>query len=264
MYRRDTMDEFQIFERLNENMQNLDNVENEISMLQLAIYQKNIEKLKEHKLNEIREFFEQQARYYNQKSEKYEIEIKSNINKYKKQLEKLINVYDNLYVNIFKIMENAMNNQKIAIANIVTLRERLNKEEIDNKEVQNIKNAIIACAQKKLNYAVIIDECKARIKWCINNVQADISEIFTNNIYQLQIYEDSIFSKIKRMIFNKISGKSKFKRFLENYENEYIKDIKTKNTFRVLDVMSTLKGVIKQMEEVKEQISIKYKQMICS
>ena len=258
------MNEVQILEKLNGNMQNLDNVENEISMLQLAIYQKNIEKLKEDKINEIREFFEQQVRYYNQKSEKYENEIKSNINKYKKQLEKLINVYDNLYVNVFNIMENAMNNQKIAIANIVTLRERLSKEKIDNKEVQNISNTIIACAQKKLNYAVIIDECRARIKWCIDNVQADISEMFTNNIYQLQIYEDSIFNKIKRMIFNKISGKSKFKRFLENYENEYIKDIKTKNTFRVLDVMSTLKGIMKQMEEVNEQISIKYKQMICS
>lgn len=82
-----------------------------------------------------------------------------------------------------------------------------------------------ACAQKKLNYAVIIDECKARIKWCIENVQADINEIFMNNIYQLQIYEDNIFTKIKRIIFNKILGKSKFKRFLENYENEYIDEV---------------------------------------
>lgn len=93
------MDEIQIFEKLNENMQNLENVENEISMLQLAIYQKSIEKLKDCKMNEIREFFEQQSRFYNQKSEKYEYEIEKNINKYKEQLEKLINAYDNVYVN---------------------------------------------------------------------------------------------------------------------------------------------------------------------
>ncbi len=258
------MDEIQIFEKLNENMQNLENVENEISMLQLAIYQKNIEKLKDCKMNEIRELFEQKSRFYNQKSEKYEYEIEKNINKYKEQLEKLINVYDNLYVNIFKIMQNAMNNQKIAIANIVTLTERLQKEKLTDEEIQKIQNTIIACAQKKLNYAVIIDECKTRIKWCIENVQADINEVFMNNIYQLQIYEDNIFTEIKRIIFNKISGKSKFKRFLENYENEYIKDIKSKNSSKVLDVISTLKGIMKQMEEVKEQISIKYKQMIYS
>lgn len=127
-----------------------------------------------------------------------------------------------------------------------------------------MQNAILACAQKKLNYAVIIYEYKARIKWCIENVQADINEIFINKIYQLQIYEDNIFIKIKRIIFNKISGKSKFKRFLGNYENEYIKDIKSKNSLKVLDVISTLKGIMKQIEEVKEQISIKYKQMIYS
>lgn len=258
------MDEIEIFEKLNENMQNLENVENEISMLQLAIYQKNIEKLKECKMNEIREFFEQQSKFYNQKSEKYEYEIEKNINKYKEQLEKLINVYDSLYVNIFKIMQNAMNNQKIAIANIVTLTERLQKEKNTDEEIQKIQNTILACAQKKLNYAVIIDECKARIKWCIENVQADINEVFINNIYQLQIYEDNIFTKIKRIIFNKISGKSKFKRFLENYENEYIKDIKDKNNSKVLDIVSTLNGIMKQMEKVEEQISIKYKQMIYS
>lgn len=258
------MDEIQILEKLNENMQNLENVENEISMLQLAIYQKNTEKLKECKLNEIRGFFEQQSRFYNQKSEKYEVEIEKNINKYKEQLEKLIHVYDNLYINIFKIMQNAMNNQKIAIANIVTLTEKLQEKPNNDEEIQEIKNMIMACAQKKLDYAVMIDECKARMKWCIENVQTDINEVFINNIYQLQIYEDDIFTKIKRIIFNKISGKSKFKRFLENYENEYIKDIRIKNTSKILDVISILKGIMKQMEKVKEQISVKYQKMIYS
>lgn len=256
------MDEIQILEKLNENMQNLENVENEISMLQLAIYQKNTEKLKECKLNEIRDFFEQQLRFYNQKSEKYEVEIEKNINKYKEQLEKLIYVYDNLYINIFKIMQNAMNNQKIAIANIVTLTEKLKEKTHNDEEIQEIKNMIMACAQKKLDYAVMIEECKARMEWCIENVQTDINEVFINNIYQLQIYEDNVFTKIKRIIFNKISGKSKFKRFLENYENEYIKDIKTKNTSKILDVISILKGIMKQMEKVKEQISVKYQKMI--
>lgn len=256
------MEKNQIFQKLNENMQDLEIIENEISMIELAIYQKNIERIKEQKLNEVREFSEQQARNYNQKSEKYQFEINRNIEKYKEQIEKLINAYDNLYINIFKIMQSAINNQKIAMANIVTLTERLNKEKITDEEAQNIQNTIIACAQKKLNYAVIIDECKARIKWCIQNVQKDMNEIFVNNIYQLQIYKENIVNKLKRIIINKISGKSKYKRFLENYETEYMKDIKNKNSSRVFDIISTLKGIMKQMEEVKEKISIKYKQMI--
>lgn len=258
------MEKNQIFEKLNENLYDLENVENEISMVELAIYQKSIEELENLKLKELREFFEQQARFYNQKSEKYKDEIDKNIEKYKSQIEKLVNVYDNLHVKVFKIMQNAMDNQKIAIANIVTLTGRLQDEELSDEEIKRIQNNIIACAQKKLNYAVIIDECKARIKWCIENVQKDINEVFKNNIYQLQIYEDNIFTKIRRMIFNKISGRSKFKRFLQNYENEYIKDIKSKNNLKVLDVVSTLRGIMKQMEEVKKQISIKYQQMIYS
>ena len=93
-----------------------------------------------------------------------------------------------------------------------------------------------------------------------------IFEKLNENLYDLENveYEDNIFTKIRRIIFNKISGRSKFKRFLQNYENEYIKDIKSKNNLKVLDVVSTLRGIMKQMEEVKEQISIKYQQMIYS
>lgn len=186
-------EKIKLFEKLSENIQNLECIENEIAMLQLAINQKNVENLKEDKMNEIKEFFNQQMRIYKQNNEKYREDIEDKINKYEEQIDRLIKAYDNLYINIFKIMESAINNQKIAIANIVTLREKLNKEEINDKELQNIKNIIVACAQKKLNYAVIIDECKARIEWCIKNVQIDINEIFINNINQLQI---------RKIIFN--------------------------------------------------------------
>lgn len=40
------MDKIQIFEKLNENIQNLEIVDNEISMLQLAIYKKKCRKFK--------------------------------------------------------------------------------------------------------------------------------------------------------------------------------------------------------------------------
>jgi|GEM_PF-923964 hypothetical protein len=258
------MEENQIFEKLNENLYNLDNIENEISMIELAIYQKSIEELKNKKINEIREFFEQKARFYNQKTEKYNYEINNNIEKYKIQIDKLINTYDNLYVNVFKIMESAINNQKNAIANIVTLTERIQKEDLKDEEVEKISNTIIACAEKKLNYAVIIEECKARIKWCIEDALNNIDEIFKNNIYQLQIYDENIINKIKRNFFNIIFGKSSYKKFVDNYEIEYLKDIKQKNNAKILDITSTIKGIIKQMEETKKQISLKYKEKMCA
>ena len=80
------MDEIQRLKELNENIQDIGNIENEITMVQLAIYQKNIEKLKDFKMLKIREYFEQQIKFYNQKILKYENEIENNINKYKGQL----------------------------------------------------------------------------------------------------------------------------------------------------------------------------------
>ena len=41
-----------------------------------------------------------------------------------------------------------------------------------------------------------------------------------------------------------------------------MKGIKAKNSSKVLDRVATLSGIMKQMEEVKEQISIKYEQMV--
>lgn len=254
----------QIFEKLNENLYNLDHVENEISMIELAIYQKSIEELKDTKINEIREFFEQKAKFYNQKIEKYNNEINNNIEKYQIEIGKLINTYNNLYVNVFKIMESAINNQKIAIANIVTLTERIQKEDLKDEEIEKIRNTIIACAERKLNYAVIIDECKARIKWCTDDALNNINEIFQNNIYQLQTYDENIVNKIKRNLFNIFFGKSSYKKFIENYEFEYFKNLKQKNNSRILDITSTIKGIIIQMEETKKQISLKYKEKMCA
>ena len=189
------MEENQIYEKLNENLLNLEKVENEITMIELAIYQKSLDDLKNKKLKELKEFFEQKANYYNQKTEKFNNEINRNIDEYELQIDKIINAYDSLYISVFKIMENALDNQKIAVANIVTLTEQRKNEEPNDME--NTKKTIIACAEKKLNYGVIIDECKARREWCAEEAIKNIEEIFKNNIYQLQVYDDSILNKIK-------------------------------------------------------------------
>ena len=249
----DTMEKEQLFQTITENIEDLEIIENEMAMIELAIYRKSIEVVKEQKLQEIKEFFEQQAKYYYQKADKYQIEIDKNIKMYERQIEKLMNAYDKLYITTFKIMQSAINNQKIAIANIVTL--------VAEKENKDVSSTIIALAQKKLNYAVIVDECRERLKWCRENAQRDINEVFRHHVHQLQIYEESIIDKLRRFVFNRISGKSKYRKFLENYQMEYIKDIKRKNNEKILVVMATLKGIIKQMEKVKMQITIEYEQM---
>ncbi len=253
------MEKEQLFQKINENIENLEIINSEMTMMELAIYQKSIEKIKERKLQEIKQFFDQQAQNYYQKTTKYQFEIDKNIQMYEKQIEKLMNAYENLYMNTFKIMQNAINNQNIAIANIVTLvAERERKEQ----EVQKINQRIIALAQKKLNYAVIVEECRARLKWCRENAEISINEVFENPVYPLQIYEENIIYKIRKSIFHRISGKSKFKKFLENYPIEYIESIKRKNNEKIMQVMATLKGIKRQMKQVKLEITVEYEKML--
>ncbi len=249
------MEKNQVFEGIIKNLQELDVVQSDISMLELAIYQKKIENLKEEKLHEIRQYFEQQSQYFNQNSYDYQDEIDKNVEQYKVQIDKLINVYDKLYVRTFKIMQNSINNQKISISNIITLTRKIKEENLPEKDIQNYEKIINACAQKKLNYSVIINECKARIKWCIENVQKDIKDVFVGKTTELKVYKENVFNKIKEKILNLIFGKVRFQRVLDEYETEYIKSLKAKNNSRVLGVIIVIEGIEKQFEQVKEQIS---------
>lgn len=256
------MDKIQILKELDENVKNMEKINDELSMLNFAIYQKGAEKLKEEKIQNIKNFFNNEAKKYSLNSDKFKDEIQLNVNKYEEQINKLITAYDDMYLNVFKIMQGAINNQKIAIANIVTeIDKRDNNEDIDKAE--NINNIIIACVQKKLNYAVIIDECYARLNWCIDELQKDLNEIFINNTVQLQAYNENVVVKLRNIIVNKIFGKGKYKKFLLNYENEYLTHIKEKNKLKIMNIVATSIGVSKQMENVTEQILQNYNQM-CS
>lgn len=44
----------------------------------------------------------------------------------------------------------------------------------------------IACTQKKLNYTVIIDECKVRIRWCVENVKVSTNDMQLNNFNNIE------------------------------------------------------------------------------
>ena len=126
----DLMKDTELYEKLNLNIQSLEVIENESYKIELSIYQKIVEELKENKMNELKDFFKQQSKYYNQKSENYEEETTKNIEKYKEEIEKLIKAYDNLYINVFKIMKTASSNQKIAIA----------KNQVRKRQSQILKN----------------------------------------------------------------------------------------------------------------------------
>ena len=256
------MEEIKVYGLLSENLKNLRKVEDEIAIIELARYERTKDNIKKEKLNEIKEYFEAQAKLYNQKSEAFKENIEKIINISTQQIEKLYNIYDNLYLNVFKIMQTAMNSQKKDVAEIVNLKEKLQDENCEEEEKQKINNTIIATAERKLNCDVIIDECNARLKWCSEEIQKDMQEIFKIDMYQLQVYKDNVISKIRRWVFNFMSGKKNYKRTIENYQIKNLKDIQLKDKDKIFNAKIVINGVIKQMKLTNREISRKYQEKV--
>lgn len=256
------MEKIEIFKKLNENLIELNKVENEISILELAIYQKETKTTKEKILNEAKDYFNNQSKIYYQKESRFQEVVEENIKFLSNEIDSLIELYDELYLNVFKIMQNARNNQKTEIANIVILEEQKNNKDITNEKIEEIKRKEIAYAEKKLNYSVIIEECRARINWCIENAKKDINEISSQNLSEKQLCKKSIWIKITDKIANKIFGRNKYKNVLKNYKNETLKEIKEKTKLQMLELMLVIKGIKKQMEITKRQIVYKYNETI--
>jgi hypothetical protein len=247
------MNKIDLLESLSNNLKDLNSVEDEISIVQSAIYKNKLKEAKEKKINEIENELSAQAKIYNQNISKYKNQIEEILKIYEVQIDKLINIYDSLYINVFKKMESARVNQKIAVTNIISVEGKLENNDITEEQKKQLKKCQIAYAQRKINYSVIIDECEARINWCIENAQINIDKLFVCENNKIELYKDNIFTKIRKMIFNKISGKIKYKKVLSNYK-EIAKNNKDNVSLKILEVASVIKGFLVQMEKTKAQI----------
>lgn len=245
------MDKEQLLFEIEKNIKEFKAIEEKKSMIMLAIYEKSINQIKTQKFKEVEDYFKSQVNYYEQDELEYKEKIEQNIKEYKAQVEQLIEAYNYLYINTYNNMQKAINNQVIAMGNTVTLW---------NKKDPRFNNKIMAVLQKKINYSVIVEECKARLNWCIENVQIDMNNIFTNNFYQMQVYKGGFFEKLKRKISNIINGKNKLREVIEKYEIENLRQISNNNKLKVIEIFAIASGVIKQIQNVEKQISTQYEQ----
>ncbi|MBR1540410.1 MAG: hypothetical protein IJ629_04515 [Clostridia bacterium] len=256
------MDKKELLEKLEKNMKDLKTVDEKYSMLMLALYQKTIQEVREQKLKEVKEYFSNQVKYYNQVEADYQGPIEYAIKEYTKQIDGLIEAYDYLYMNSFKSMQKAINNQLIAIGNAVTLWNK--KDQLNGADTKEIEKKMTAVIQKKVNYSVIVEECKSRLNWCVQNASKDMYEIFENNFYQLEVYRDSFFARLKRKIMNAISGKKKMAEVIDQYSIKDLKQIEYKNRMKIAGIIATATGVLKQIELVEKEIDYQYETAVQS
>lgn len=254
------MDKIQFLNDIEKNINNYRTLDEKNAMLMIALYQKTIEEIKSKKISEINNYFSNQLKNYNKNNDENQKLVNDLIKEYSSQIDGLVEAYDYLYNLAFNKMQQAINNQIIAIGNMVIVWEKINLA--TEEEKKNLNKQLIALAQKKINYSVIIDECKARLNWCIKNVQKDLNEIFSNNFSQIVVYKNGFWDKLKRKIISWLYGNKEFIDNINSYKNTILKQIEKNNKLKMIEIIATAKGFEKQVKTVERQIKLQYEEMI--
>jgi len=250
------MNKKKLLERLEKNIKDFKTLDEKNSMLMLALYQKSVDQLKSSKLQEVKEYLIGQVNYYHQNTPKNEEIINEIIKEYTRQINELTGAYDYLYISAYKQMEKAINNQITAIGDMVEAWDQ--RDPNSDEDSEKIDNQIRALAQKKINYSAIVDECKARVNWCIQNIEIDMNEIFVNNFFQIAVYKEGFWENLKRKIINRITGKKKFAEVIRRYEKENLTQIQNTNTLKVVTICAMAQGVLQQIQAAEKQIKMQY------
>ena len=88
----------------------------------------------------------------------------------------------------------------------------------------------------------------------------DINETFENKFYQMELYKNNFFEKIKRKILNIISGKKKMAEVIKRYKEENLKQIIKSNDVKIINTITITNGILKQIKIVDNQINLQYQE----
>ena len=138
------MDE-ELIEKLNLNMRNIQEVEENIAIVNLKIFEKRKKDLKKIKTEELKRILEEEASFLNQDSEDFKEYIDPILKKNSLEFERLCMAYDDFFDLVFKMMENAILNENInpKILNITKAKYKpLLLSILNRQKVVNIVNNI--------------------------------------------------------------------------------------------------------------------------
>ena len=192
---------------------------------------KKFEKIREDKYNEMRDFFEKKLNYYNQSNDKYENVIDNSIDLYMEEINKLVIIYNKLFDNISKFIEEE-NCKKFEINDdLLKLNDKL-KNDLNN-ELERIKilKMIDACTKKAINH------------------------------YQIVIFDDSFLGKFKRNFVAIFLGRRNFERFLKEYNDFMLKDFEEKNDKKIKKLKKEINKVTELIEIKKQEVQNEYYRM---
>lgn len=210
------MEEKEINAILIDKLTELNDLEIKKSKVLAVIFQKTTREIMSKKMQSLKSNFKEQAEFYGQNLEDYDVVYQEIMKKYEDQLSQILIKYHEIFSNIYLELQEAECNQKIAITNL--------KKSYDTKqEILNLSNSTIveeferkinACLQKKKNYDMIIKECEKELDNYRGNIENQINSLFADKLNQIALKEEGAFAKLIQKIKNMFSGKTKFKTYV--------------------------------------------------
>ena len=97
--------------RLNNNLEQSAINENSLIKIQIELFDRLRKKVAKEKGQEVKQYFEAKAFFYNQKVQNYDYQISENVNLFTNEIQKIINSYEELFICLLKILQNAQNEQ---------------------------------------------------------------------------------------------------------------------------------------------------------
>ncbi|MCR5186115.1 MAG: hypothetical protein K6D97_03240 [Clostridia bacterium] len=204
-----------ILEKLNDVLDKLNRTEKEQMYLELALFNKNKEELKEEKLENEKYYLENQARFYNQNPKKVKENILLNSKLYEILINKIIFMYDSIFEDIVSYKQNILNNQKILVGNVIFYTQKIEGEE--NEEIKNqYYSEINGMINKSKEFERVLNECDEKIIWLKEDMIKSINSLFINRNVQIAI-NDSIINRTIRGIKHFFVGKRMYKSINNSY-----------------------------------------------
>ena len=253
--------------RLSHNLEQSAINENSLVKIQIELFDRLRKKAAKEKGQEIKQYLESKALFYDQKTSNYEYQISENVNLFISEIQKIINSYEEIFVCLLKIMQNAQNEQKTCLSNIAVLEgekisENARLEDYDKDDIKNINSIIsnlqFAYIQKKVNLQVIVNECDARILWIIDNMKKDIESSYkTKELSLTTINASRPSQKLFKKLKNVFTGKKKYTRFLEEFKTTGLQEVQNDVKEKITYLSYVLEGILKQTDQTREKINSK-------
>lgn len=238
-------------------IEELNNVERESSFVELELYQRASKELYKKKIESIQRFLIEESNYYKQNTKNHTEQINRVIQSYSEAIMKIIKAYEKFYMDIFKIRQNARDNQKTCVANIAVIEKKKEKC-TDKRLLKKYSDMQIYFAQKKINYTVLINECTARILWCITHMEEDVLSTYNGSTSLTVVNKKiSFWHKIRMWLY----GKGFYKQFIEKIFDETLPKIMIDANGKAAVVAATEKGFLKQVKQMNKKIQAEKKDL---